>query len=188
LYLKILKRVFELLLLAVILPIILPLTLLIITLNIITEGGEVFFNGTRVGLNLHYFRIYKFRTMKPGSHKKGYSTDVNDVRITKLGKLLRKTSLDEIPQFLNLAIGNMSLIGPRPDDPRMKVLYRQDQWEERHRVKPGITGLSQALGRNNLSMKQRIRLDLFYVNKISFKLDIYILYKTFITLIRQKSF
>lgn len=117
-----------------------------------------------------------------------YYTSPNDVRITSVGSFLRKFSLDELPQLINVYNGSMSLVGPRPDDPRMKSIYTTDDFINRHKVKPGITGLAQVKGRSNLTPRQRLKYDLFYVNHCSFALDIMILKLTFLQLFKGDSY
>jgi len=117
--------------------------------------------------------------MVAGADQKGpYFTAKGDTRITKIGAFLRKTSLDELPQLLNVLIGNMSLVGPRPDVFAQRANYTQEEWEKRTRVKPGITGLAQATIRNVGGPDQRTALDLEYVDNASFWLDLKILLLT----------
>ena len=105
----------------------------------------------------------------------GYSTQINDNRITKIGKILRKTSIDELPQVINILIGNMSFIGPRPDVPEQKVNYTEEEFVKRHKILPGITGLAQCRNRHNNTNSSRKKYDLFYNRKVSLVLDVKII-------------
>ncbi|RBQ26036.1 sugar transferase [Arcobacter sp. CECT 9188] len=141
--------------------------------------GNVFYRQTRVGQKCKEFRIFKFRTMVSNADKIGsYSTSENDNRITKIGQFLRKTSLDELPQIINVILGDMSLIGPRPDVPAQKINYTEDEWLKRHKVKPGISGLAQCRNRHHVTNNGRKKYDLFYNKKINFMLDLRIVFWT----------
>jgi len=135
--------------------------------------GAIFYKQTRIGKNTKEFKIFKFRTMVNDADKiGGYSTVVGDSRITKIGKFLRRTSLDELPQFLNVLFGDMSFIGPRPDVPAQKKNYTDDEWINRHQVLPGITGIAQSRNRHGTTNSSRKRYDIFYNKKVSLWLDI----------------
>jgi lipopolysaccharide/colanic/teichoic acid biosynthesis glycosyltransferase len=139
--------------------------------------GPVLFRQKRVGLQGKIFYIYKFRTMH--CHMIGpSSTKNNDPRITRIGNILRKSSIDELPQLLNVLKGEMSLIGPRPDVPGQQELYTEAQRLKRASVRPGITGLSQALLRSIATQEQRISLDIEYIEKKSLIFDLKILCNT----------
>ncbi|WP_404445295.1 sugar transferase [Sutcliffiella horikoshii] len=141
-------------------------------------GSPILFRQSRIGLNEKPFTIYKFRTM---SDKKGVNGELlPDVeRISLLGKLLRKFSLDELPQLFNVIKGDLSLVGPRPLLPEYLPLYNEEQ-KRRHHVKPGITGFAQVNGRNSISWEEKFQLDTWYVDNQSFLLDIKILVITII--------
>lgn len=141
--------------------------------------GSVFYRQTRIGQRCKEFKIYKFRTMVSNADKiGGYSTQKNDSRITKIGQFLRKTSLDELPQIINVILGDMSLIGPRPDVPAQKVNYTEIEWVKRHIVKPGISGLAQCRNRHYITNSGRKKYDLFYNKKVNFILDLKIVFWT----------
>ncbi len=141
--------------------------------------GGIIYRQKRIGLHGRPFWINKFRSMIPNADKLGgYSTNAGDLRVTKLGRFLRRSSLDELPQLLNVVLGDMSLIGPRPDVPEQKALYTNEEWRIRHTVRPGITGLAQAVMRSEASVDERKRLDIKYINNQSFKLDVYIILLT----------
>ncbi|MCX7922470.1 MAG: sugar transferase [Clostridia bacterium] len=164
----------------IIFTIISPL-LLVISLAIkIDSKGPIFFVQERVGKHKKLFKIYKFRTMVPNAINigTGVYTDENDPRITKVGKFLRKTSLDELPQLFNIIKGEMSFIGPRPT-----LLYQVEQYDEfqikRLNMNPGVTGWAQVNGRNSISWPERIKLDVWYIENWSIWLDIKIITRTF---------
>ncbi|AWW29862.1 sugar transferase [Echinicola strongylocentroti] len=137
--------------------------------------GNPFFVQYRVGKNGRIFRLFKLRTMRHSQKKDLNITDKG--RMTSLGRVLRKTSLDELPQFLNMALGDMSLVGPRPLLVEYLPLYNKEE-AKRHLVKPGITGLAQINGRNALSWEEKFAYDLHYVYQLSFWLDIKIFIKS----------
>ena len=183
-----LKRVLDVSLgLALIIPvavIVTPFLLLIV----IEDSLPFFYRSKRVGLGSRIFIMFKLRSMYKVGNDERYATPKNDPRIMRIGKLIRSLSIDELPQIMNVILGNMSFIGPRPDDPRMKDLYTEKEWAKRHRTRPGITGLAQVINRHSLSVQQRKRLDLFYVEKKSLGLDTLIFFKTIKTLIFSRSF
>ena len=156
--------------------ILLPLLLLICFILTIHHSGNPLFIQTRVGLNEELFKIIKFRTMNTKRDKNGILLD-DSLRTTKIGKFLRKFSIDELPQIFNVLIGNMSFVGPRPLLPEYLSLYNKNQ-KKRHNVKPGITGLAQIMGRNNISWKQKLEFDIEYVRKQNFFLDVNIILKS----------
>lgn len=142
----------------------------------IDSKGNVFYRQIRIGQNCKEFKIFKFRTMVSNADQLGgYSTVKNDIRITKLGQFLRKTSLDELPQIVNVILGDMSLIGPRPDVPAQMENYTKYEWINRHNVKPGISGLAQCRNRHNITNSGRKKYDLFYNRKLNFILDLKII-------------
>ncbi|MDO8414676.1 MAG: sugar transferase [Agitococcus sp.] len=141
--------------------------------------GPIVFKQQRIGLNAQPFSILKFRSMVVDAPKLGsFSTSENDPRITKVGRFIRRTSIDELPQLINVLKGDMSLIGPRPDVPAQRQLYTDAEWIERHLVRPGITGLAQATLRSSGTEEQRKALDLQYVRTVSWLVDLRILLMT----------
>jgi lipopolysaccharide/colanic/teichoic acid biosynthesis glycosyltransferase len=150
----------------------------------ISNEGKPFFFQKRPGKHGKIFKVIKFKTM---NDKKGANGELlPDVdRLTKLGIFVRKTSLDEIPQLLNVLKGDMSLIGPRPLLPEYLPLYNETQ-KKRHDVKPGITGWAQVNGRNAISWKKKFEYDIWYVENLSFILDIKIIFKTIIKVVRSE--
>jgi len=173
------KRVFDLVVSAVVLVIAAPLLLLIAVAVRLESAGSPIYKQRRVGLNEKTFEIYKLRTMVTGAESIGPGLAINtgDARITRVGSLLRRTSLDELPNLFNVFKGEMSLIGPRPT-----VQVQVDKYTDRQRarlaVKPGITGWAQVNGRASLPWNERIELDIWYVENRSIKLDLSILLKT----------
>jgi lipopolysaccharide/colanic/teichoic acid biosynthesis glycosyltransferase len=172
------KRVFDL---AVALPacvILSPLILACAILVRITSSGPAIYAGTRVGRHERPFQQMKFRTMVVGADRGGFQTADADPRITRAGGWLRRTSLDELPQLLNVLRGEMSLVGPRPAAPAQLSLYTAEARRERASVRPGITGLAQVSGRSALVVDEAIKRDLEYVRNASFGLDLAIIRRT----------
>lgn len=147
-------------------------------------GRPVLFKQQRPGLNGEPFYIYKFRTMTDARDDQGELLP-DEQRMTKVGSFIRKTSIDELPQLINVIKGDLSLVGPRPLLMEYLPLYSEEQ-KKRHLVKPGITGWAQVNGRNAISWEAKFKLDVWYVENQSFKLDMYILYKTFINVLNRK--
>lgn len=153
-----------------------PVFLVVTLLLFIANNGKPFFFQLRPGKNGVIFKIIKFKTMNDKKDKVGNLLP-DAVRLTKVGMFVRKTSLDEIPQLINVLKGDMSLIGPRPLLPNYLHLYSKFQ-NRRHEVKPGITGWAQVNGRNAISWDEKFKYDVWYVDNISFILDIKIFFKT----------
>lgn len=142
-------------------------------------GLPVLFRQTRVGLNGREFGMYKFRSMVKNAAQVGpYFTTDNDPRITRVGRFVRRTSIDELPQLINVLKGEMSLVGPRPDVPAQRSLYTPVDWAQRCSVRPGITGLAQALYRSDSTEVQRLDADLRYTRDASLWLDLKICWWT----------
>lgn len=178
------KRLFDFIFSLVVLIVFLPVWLIIAFLIKITSRGPVFFLQERPGKNKKIFKIYKFRTMKPGSEKmiKGKEVMNNDDRVTVIGKMLRRTKLDEIPQMLNILKGEMSLVGPRPERIASLEEY-DDEISKRLNARPGITGLAQVSGNIYLDLKDRYKFDVYYVENFSILLDIKIIIRTFLVVL-----
>jgi lipopolysaccharide/colanic/teichoic acid biosynthesis glycosyltransferase len=173
------KRVMDLVLSLLALVGLAPLLLLTALAVLLTSGWPVLFCQTRVGFGGREFAMLKFRSMVPNAAAIGpYFTEGNDPRITRLGQFIRKTSIDELPQLLNVLKGDMSLVGPRPDVPVQRALYTDADWAQRCSVKPGITGLAQVLIRSRGSEGERLALDLRYTRETSFWLDFKIMWLT----------
>ncbi len=161
-----------------------PLFLLVAVLLTLANKGNPFFFQQRPGRNEKIFKIVKFRTMTNTRDKNGRLLPDAE-RLTKIGKLVRKTSLDEIPQLINVIKGEMSLIGPRPLLPEYLPLYN-DWQKKRHEVRPGITGWAQVNGRNSLDWNKKFEMDVWYVNNVNFPLDLKILFKTIEKVIKSE--
>ncbi len=170
------KRILDFIFAAVLLVLLLPLFAIIYVAVRVNMGNPVFFKQKRIGYKEKPFFIYKFRTMSMQSNGlKPYDRDKN--RITKLGAFLRKTSMDEIPQLINILKGEMSFIGPRPLM-FYELEYLSEEERKRHNAMPGISGLAQVSGRNNLSNDDKFKKDLEYVENFCFALDFKIFFKT----------
>jgi lipopolysaccharide/colanic/teichoic acid biosynthesis glycosyltransferase len=170
------KRVFDMLLSLVALLVLSPLLVLAALAVALESGRPVLFRQTRLGLGGTEFGMYKFRSMVKDAARIGpFFTAAGDPRITRVGRVLRRTSIDELPQLLNVLKGDMSLVGPRPDVPAQRSLYSDSQWSERCSVRPGITGLAQALLRSSGTEQDRLQLDLRYVREQSLWLDLKII-------------
>ena len=173
------KRIFDVVVCLIILLTSLPFMALIALLIRFETRGPVIFKQERVGLEGRLFHIYKFRSMVVDAESQGpYFTSIADPRITRIGRIIRKTSLDELPQLLNVLSGDMSLVGPRPDVPGQRVDYTEKDWSKRISVRPGITGLAQAMLRSAATPEERTRLDLEYVDKASLFFDIWLILRT----------
>jgi sugar transferase EpsL len=178
------KRVFDLSFSISFLFLLLPLFALISYAIRISIGKPILFRQLRPGLNGKAFEIYKFRTMTDCRDESGQMLP-DDQRITNLGQLLRSTSLDELPELFNVFKGEMSIVGPRPLLPQYLDLYTPEQ-ARRHAVRPGLTGWAQVNGRNAISWEEKLRLDVWYVDHQSFKLDLKIIIKTLKMVIKRE--
>lgn len=182
-YRNIIKQLLDFLVALIALLVFSPVFLLVIMLLLLTGHTRLFFVQKRVGLNDKIFRLVKFRSMTDAKDAAGNLLP-DAKRLTKFGILLRKSSLDELPQLLNVLKGDMSIIGPRPLLVEYLPLYNTEQ-RERHKVKPGITGWAQVNGRNAISWEQKFTLDVWYVNNQSFLLDLKIFFMTIRNIIRS---
>ena len=153
------------------------------------DGGPVFYRSMRIGLGFKEFGMLKFRSMKvnaPDLRNEDGSTynSAVDLRVTKIGKRLRETSLDEIPQFFNVLFGQMSLIGPRAGDIESKDTYEKDE-KDKLLIRPGISGYAQAYYRNGLKVREKRMIDAWYAHNVSFLLDVKIVFKTIETVFKH---
>ncbi len=178
-----LSRLFALLLLILFSPIFILVSLAIL----IEDGFPIFFTQKRVGINYTFFNIYKFRSMKKNTPNVATHLLENpDQYLLKIGKLIRKTSLDELPNLINIIKGEMVFVGPRP------ALFNQDDLMEFRvakgvsKLKPGITGWAQINGRDEISIQEKVRLEQEYMNRMSILFDIEIIFKTFTSVLRSK--
>jgi exopolysaccharide biosynthesis polyprenyl glycosylphosphotransferase len=177
------KQIFDLLFSSIALVVASPLMAICAIAIKISSPGPIIFKQNRVGLNGQLFEMYKFRTMKAAlpSESDVRWTTVNDPRRTVVGAILRKTSLDELPQFFNVLRGDMSVVGPRPERPHFAKKYAVEfsRYSSRHRLKVGITGWAQVNGlRGDTSIRKRIRYDLYYMSNWSFWFDLQIIAQT----------
>jgi lipopolysaccharide/colanic/teichoic acid biosynthesis glycosyltransferase len=170
------KRALDILLSAVALVLLSPVLLLAALAVAREDGRPVLFRQRRVGLHGREYGMFKFRSMVRNAAQLGpHFTSDDDPRITRAGRWLRRTSIDELPQLINVLRGDMSLVGPRPDVLAQRELYSAADWQARCSVRPGITGLAQALLRSEASFEQRLALDLRYVREASLLLDLKIM-------------
>lgn len=181
-----LKRIFDTTISVLALAIISPLIALVALAIKLDDGGPVFFVQQRVGYRGKIFRCFKFRTMIVAADRKGPAELVRgDIRFTRVGAFLRHWTLDEIPQLFNVLVGDMSIVGPRPTLPEQVARYTD--WQRRRlEVKPGMAGWAWIQGRNRIPWAKRIELDVWYVENWSFWLDLQILMKAFVVLIRRE--
>lgn len=190
-YKKFFKRIFDFLFSLFLLPLLLIIILFVGPIIYFQDRGTIFYNAPRLGMNGVIFKMYKFRTMKmnaPDFRNPDGSTfnAKDDPRLTKIGKFLRKTSIDEIPQILNVLFGNMSFVGPRPDLAEHMQQYTEIE-KKKLNVLPGITGYNQAYFRNSIPWKQRLENDVYYSENVSLKLDIKIIFNTIVSVLKNKN-
>ena len=173
------KRLTDIILSLLALALLAPVLLLAALAVMFDSGLPVLFTQTRVGLGEREFGMFKFRSMVKNAASAGpYFTQANDTRITRVGKFIRRTSMDELPQIINVLLGDMSLVGPRPDVPAQQSLYSPEDWVQRCSVRPGITGLAQVKGRSAVSFEERLKLDLDYAKNVSWWRDVQIMWWT----------
>ncbi|HAY3551963.1 sugar transferase [Elizabethkingia meningoseptica] len=179
------KRLLDILISISVLIIFSPIFIMVLICLFIANNGKPFFFQERPGKDEKLFRIIKFKTMN--DKKDDYGNLLPDAqRLTKVGSFVRKTSLDELPQLINVFIGDMSLIGPRPLLIRYLPYYKQEE-RLRHSVRPGITGWAQVNGRNTVKWDDRLALDVVYVKNFSFMMDVKIIWKTIMKVIKSEN-
>ncbi len=183
-YNRVVKRLFDVFCSVLGLIITLPIIIMITIILIFSNHGNPLFKQNRPGKNGTLFTYYKFKSMSDQRDQSGKLLPDKD-RLTKFGAFLRQISLDEIPQLINVLKGEMSLIGPRPLLEEYLPLYNKEQ-SKRHDVRPGITGWAQVNGRNSISWKEKFELDIWYVQNMSFALDLKILWMTVINVIKRE--
>jgi lipopolysaccharide/colanic/teichoic acid biosynthesis glycosyltransferase len=185
-----LKRGFDIVFSLLVSPIFFALLVFLIPLMYLGDRGTLFYNAKRLGKNGKVFKMYKFRTMilnAPDLRNEDGSTynSEDDPRLTRIGRLLRKTSIDELPQILNILKGDMSLIGPRPDLANQNKFYDITN-EVKFRVKPGLTGYAQVKGRNTISWEEKTKLDRYYVENLNAYLDFKIFFLTIFKILKAE--
>ncbi len=186
------KRLIDFVLALMVMPFVLILIIIIGPVIYFTDRGPVFYNADRVGVDGKIFKMFKLRSMyvnAPDIRNADGSTfnSDDDPRVTPIGHFIRKTSLDEFPQFLNVLIGDMSFVGPRPSLTTTPYENYNADRKKRVTVRPGVTGYSQAYFRNSISQDEKFRLDAEYVDKISFWLDVKILFQTAFSVLGNKN-
>lgn len=183
-YRRYIKRMLDFILSLFAIIILSPVLLIVALLVRIKLGSPVIFRQERPGLNEKIFTLYKFRTMTDERDKAGNLLS-DEIRLTKFGKTLRSTSLDELPELFNILKGDMSIVGPRPLLVRYLPLYNDEQ-KHRHDVRPGFTGYAQVNGRNSITWEDKFDMDVEYTRKVSFLLDLKIIIKTIkVVMIRE---
>ena len=184
------KRIFDLVLAIIALPFWLIILVVVGPMIYFQDKGSIFYNAPRLGKDGKRFRMYKFRSMKmnaPDLRNEDGSTfnAEDDPRLTKIGKFIRKTSLDETPQLLNIIKGDMSIIGPRPDLPEHMELYEGNE-ARKLEIRPGVTGYNQAYFRNTIPWKERIKNDIYYIDHLTMWMDIKVFFKTAVSVLKRE--
>lgn len=190
-YINFVKRFTDIIIGLLAFPFVLILIIIMGPIIYFNDKGPIFYNAERLGLNGKPFKMFKFRSMfvnAPDIRNEDGSTynGDDDPRVTKVGRFMRKTSLDEIPQFLNVLLGDMSLIGPRPDPLDDMNIYTEHQ-KKKLIVRPGITGYNQAYYRNSVEQNEKFEHDVYYAENVSFLLDLKIFFKTIATVLSHDS-
>ena len=190
-YVHFFKRVLDLLLSLLAMPFWLLILIPVAIAIKLDDGGPIFYKSARVGKGFKKFGMYKFRSMKVNAPDLrnadgGTYNAADDPRVTKVGKFLRETSLDETPQLLNIIKGDMSIIGPRAGDWESVDTYEEDE-KDKCKVVPGLTGYCQAYYRNNASVRKKRLKDAWYANHVSFMLDLKIFFKTIVTVLKHEN-
>lgn len=184
LYRQFFKRFYDIVLSALAILVLSPILLLLMLIGAIAMRGNPFFTQKRPGRDERIFRLVKFRSMTSARDKDGNLLP-DERRLTRYGKLLRSTSLDELPELFNIFIGQMSIVGPRPQLVRDMVFMTEVQ-RERHRVRPGLTGLAQVSGRNNITWEEKLAYDLRYIERITLLGDVAIIFRTVFKVLKRE--
>lgn len=185
------KRVIDIVLCLIALPFVLLVTIPVAIIIKAEDKGPVFYRSKRLGKGFREFDMLKFRSMKvnaPDLRNDDGSTynSKNDPRVTKIGRFMRETSIDELPQFFNVLFGDMSIIGPRAGDVESKDTYEEDE-KDKLLIRPGISGYTQAYYRNGLGVREKRLYDAWYAHSVSFFLDVKILFKTVLTVLKREN-
>ena len=189
-YRNFLKRIFDLVLAIIALPFWLIILIVVGPMIYFQDKGSIFYNAPRLGKDGKIFKMYKFRPMKmnvPDLRNEDGSTfnAEDDPRLTKIGKFIRKTSIDETPQLINIIKGDMSIIGPRPDLPEHKDLYEGNEGRKLE-IRPGVTGYNQAYYRNTVPWEERIKNDIYYIDHLTMWMDIKVFFKTAVSVLKRE--
>lgn len=182
-YEKYMKRVLDFIVSLLALIVLFPINLIVAFLVKVKLGSPIFFKQVRIGKDEKTFTMIKFRSMRDGKDKNGTFLPDNE-RLTRFGRILRATSLDEMPEIWNIVKGDMSIIGPRPL-PEVYLPYYKQEERLRHAIRGGLTGLAQVKGRNSIGWDDKFAIDVEYVQKVSFKMDLYIFFKTIINVLKR---
>ncbi len=185
------KRFVDILLCIIALPFVLLIAIPVAIAIKIEDGGPIFYKSRRLGKGFKEFNMLKFRSMKvnaPDLRNDDGSTynSQNDSRVTRVGRFIRETSLDELPQFFNVLVGHMSILGPRAGDVESKDTYEEDE-KDKLLVRPGISGYTQAYYRNNLGVREKRLYDAWYAHNVSLWLDVKIIFKTIATVLKREN-
>ena len=188
------KRVIDIIGALILLPFVLLEIILMAPFIWLTDWGPVFYNANRAGKSYKPFKMFKLRSMyvnSPDLKNQDGSTfnSDNDPRVTPIGRIMRKTSLDEFPQFLNILLGHMSFVGPRPKlyNPEKKLVDMDENRQKSYSVKPGVTGYAQAYFRNSITQDEKFKWDAYYAENISFWMDVKILWQTVVSVLGRKN-
>lgn len=188
------KRFLDIIGALILMPFLLLTIIILGPIIYITDRGPIFYNGYRTGLKCKQFRMYKFRSMyvdSPDLRNKDGSTfnSDDDPRVTPIGKFMRKVSLDEFPQFINVLLGDMSLVGPRPTLGNNTINYDslEGDYKKRYSVRPGITGYAQAYYRNSITQDEKFHWDAYYADHLTFWLDIKVIFQTVYSVVAHKN-
>ena len=188
------KRIIDFVGAVILLPFVIIIILLMAPIIWLTDKGPVFYNAIRAGQGYNPFKMFKLRSMYVNSPDlknpdgSTFNSD-NDPRVTPIGRILRKTSLDEFPQFLNILLGDMSFVGPRPKlfNSERKIEEMDEDHRKSYSVKPGVTGYAQAYYRNSITQDEKFHWDAYYADNISFWMDVKIIWKTVVSVIARKN-
>lgn len=188
------KRLFDIIGALILLPFVLLEIIVLAPIIWLTDKGPVFYNAIRATKGYKPFKMFKLRSMYVNSPDlknpdgSTFNSD-NDTRVTPIGRILRKTSLDEFPQFLNILMGHMSFVGPRPKlwHPDKKLEYMDENRQKSYSVKPGVTGYAQAYFRNSITQDEKFKWDAYYADHVSFWMDMKILWQTVVSVIARKN-
>lgn len=188
------KRLFDIIIALITFPFILIVIIVMAPIIYFGDRGPVFYNAIRTGVKCRQFKMYKFRSMyvdSPDLRNEDGSTfnSDNDSRVTPIGRFMRKTSIDELPQLLNVLCGDMSLVGPRPTLGAKNLNYEELQGDrkKRYSVRPGITGYAQAYFRNSITQDEKFHWDAYYADRVSLVMDIKVLWKTVVSVVKHEN-
>lgn len=188
------KRLLDIIGALILLPVVLLTIIILGPIIYFTDKGPIFYNASRTGLKCKQFKMFKFRSMyvnSPDIRNKDGSTfnSDDDPRVTPIGKFMRKTSLDEFPQFLNVLLGDMSFVGPRPTLGSKTICYDnlEGDCQKRYSVKPGVTGYAQAYYRNSITQDEKFHWDAYYADHLSFWMDIKVIFQTVYSVVAHKN-